>query len=276
MAIARSEYRRIDQEQNKNYKRSLTWIFFTIITLVFSMATFMNPSFMKKQAQTSNGQVIVQKQINEKFDRLATLVGGKSVGNSNLLTQKQTQPIVNVMYDYSLGLHWFKNSDLGIAKNILNIINTAIDDDSASNAQDIRQQLNKQSNNAEYIVIDAFDLTDLTLQANIVTLFFFINIVIIVVCLLSLYSIIEQMKKRSDKRLLIHDIFAAGMRTGIIMMIFYGALAMIPVIVNVEALPLKAFAYWLELASGIFLEAVIVGVVVFVISAVPWQISAPE
>ncbi|MCI7591385.1 MAG: hypothetical protein MSS74_05625, partial [Lactobacillus johnsonii] len=74
---------------------------------------------------------------------------------------------------------------------------------------------------------------------------------------------------------LIHMVAAGGMRAAICMIVIFGLLAFIPTIFDVEGFILN-IGYFLEIASGIFLELVIVGVVLFVISTITWQITSAE
>lgn len=276
MATTRSEMRRLDREQNINYKRRLTLIILCTVSLLFSMLTFMNPSFMKRQIRTNSGSVVVQKQINGNFNRLADLVGGARESHANLLNLEQTLKIKDLTYDYSLGIHWFRSSNTKISSDLYQVINNNIDDSSASETQDIWSQVKKQGKSIPYLLVAAFGLTNLTFVANLTILFFFINIVVVFICIISFITIISAMNKRSATRLIIHDVCGSGMRAGVIMMILFGPLALIPVIFNVETLPLVTLGYWLEIASGVFLEAVIVGAFLFIACAIPWQLSSTK
>lgn len=273
---SRSELRRIDQAQTLHYKRSLTFIFFTIITLTFSLFTFMNPSFMKNQIAKESNSVVVERFVNERFDNFAETIGADRDGdNRNLLTVKQTQPIANALIDYSLGIHWFRAENASVAEQIRQVILHKIDDNSSTEAKSVQDKLKKFNRSGVYSVITGFDLAMTTLAANIETLFLVINIVVIVMCLLAGTSIFKTLNTLVSKRRLTHIVAAAAMWTGGILIIAFTILAIIPLIFNVEGLILN-IGYFLEIASGIFLELVIIGVAVFIISTIVWQLTATE
>ena len=273
---SRANLRRIDQEQNNQYKRTLAFIFFLIISLTMITVTFLNPVFMKKQIRTNNNQALVVKQINVHFDTLANLIGDSADDNSNLLTDNQTQPIADHIIDYTLGLHWVRLSDTELANQILNDIDKNIDQSSTTDAQHIRRKLKLQGNNANYFISQAFSLNVVVLGANIASLLIIVNIIIIIVTIIALISLIKDMKMRSNNRSLIHDITAAGMWTGFWLILICGLLSVIPVFVNIESLNLGTLGYLIEISSTILLDFVIAGVVLYVICAIPWQITATK
>ncbi|QNQ81043.1 hypothetical protein [Lactobacillus sp. PV034] len=276
MEGSRVELRRIDQEESRHDKRALIFIMFTIITLVFSLFTFMNPAFMKKQIAKESNSVVVERFVNEKFDDFAELVGADRNGDANnLLTTKQTQPIADALVDYTLGVHWFKAENASLANEIRYVILHKIDDNSSVEAKSVQKQLKKFSRSGTYTIITGFDLAAVTLCANIETLFLVINLVIIFMCLLAGWSLIKNLKQQVALRQLTHIITAAGMWTGTLLIVIYALLALIPLIFNVEGL-IFSIGYFLEIASGIFLELVIVGVALFIISTITWELSDPK
>lgn len=270
---SRSDLRRMDQEQNNKYKRVLAFIIFLIASLSMITATFLNPIFMKGQIRTSNNQAVVVRQVNSHFDFLASLIGAKTESDSNLLTTNQTQPIADHIIDYSLGFHFVKFNNTNLAKQILDDINKNIDSGASSDAQAVRRGLKKQGGNAIYFVTRAFDLNIITLGANIAVLLLVVNIIIIIVTLIAMWSLISDMKTRSSVKALIHDITAAGMWAGFWLMLIFGILAVIPILFNVETLPIGGLSYLIELSSSVFLDFVIAGVVIYILCAIPWQIT---
>ena len=64
------------------------------------------------------------------------------------------------------------------------------------------------------------------------------------------------------------------MWAGFWLMLSAGILAIIPVIFNVEGL--AVLGYVLEIGSSIFLDFVIAGVILYILSAIPWEISSPN
>lgn len=115
-----------------------------------------------------------------------------------------------------------------------------------------------------------------TLGANICSLLFIVNVVIIVITFISLISLISDMKSKSSLKALIHDITAAGMWSGFWIILIFGLLSIIPIFFNLESLLLGDVGYWIEIASSIFLDFVIVGVVMYVVCAIPWQSTTPN
>lgn len=271
---ARTDLRRINHEQNNQYKRILAFIIFLIVTLIMITGTFLNPFFMKKQIRTSNNQAVIVRQVNGNFDNLADIIGANHEANANLLTVKQTQPIADHVIDYSLGLHWFKVNNVGLAKQILHDINLNIDEGSSSDAQQAEAKLKKQKNNAPYAVISAFNLNTVTLGANIAVMLFLVNIIIVVVTIISMLSLISDMRSRTTIKALVHDCMAAGMWAGFWMIVIFIVLALIPVVFNVESL--ATFGYLIEISSSIFLDNVVAGVIIYILCAIPWQITSAD
>lgn len=274
VAGKRADLRRIGQEQNTQYKRTLAFVIFLIVTLVMVSITFLNPLFMKGQIRTSNNRAVIVRQVNSHFDTLADLIGASHEEDSNLLTVEQTQPIADHVIDYALGFHMVKVNNLDLAKQILHDINNNIDKGASSDAQRVNNRLKKQRSNAPYLVAQAFELNVVTLGANIAVLLLIVNIIIVIVTILTLISLVSDMKSRSSTRTLVHDITAAGMWAGFWLIFACGILALIPVVFNVETLPFMGLGYLLEISSSVFLEFVIVGVVIFILCAIPWQITS--
>lgn len=273
---SRANIRRIDQEQNSTYKRTLSFIIFLIISLVMITGTFLNPFFMKGQIRTSNNQSIVVRQVNEHFDTLARLIGDSQDDNSNLLTVAQTQPIADHVIDYSLGLHLVRVNYNKLANQIMDDIDKNIDQGSSTGAQHINRKLKQQKENAVNFVGQAFSLNIVMLGANIATLVFIVNIIIIVASIIALISLIRDMKERTSIRTLVHDITASGMWSGFWLILINGILSIIPVFINVESLNLGGLGYLIEISSSIFLDFVIVGVIVYIICAIPWQATTAK
>ena len=273
---SRSELRRLDQAQTTHYKRSLTFIIFTVITLTFSLFTFMNPGFMKNQIAKESNSVVAERFVNQRFDNFAETIGAERQGNvSNLLTVTQTQPIADAMIDYTLGIHWFRAENASLAKQIRKVILTKIDDNSSTEAKSVQNKLKKYNQSGIYSVITGFELAQTTLAANVETLFLVINIVVIVMCLLAGYSILREMHDLLPTKRLIHLVTSAGMWTGGLLIVIFALFALVPLIFNVEGLILN-IGYFLEIASGIFLELVIIGAGVFIISTIVWQLTSNE
>jgi hypothetical protein len=279
MAVrTRSELRRIDQAQTVHDKRSFGIAIFTIVVLFFSLVTFMNPIFMKSQiAKESNG-VVAERYINQKFDNFAAAIGtDRSSNNStnNLLTVKQTRPIANAMIDYTLGVHLFRAENSSLASQIRKVILTKIDDNSSMEAKSVQEKLKKNKESGLYAIITSFGLANATLAANVELVFLILNILVIIFVGILAYQQIKRLKEIVSTGRLIHMFAAGGMRASLGLIVVFGLLAFIPTIFNVEGLILN-IGYFLEIASGIFLELVIVGVVLFVISTVTWQLTSAK
>ena len=265
---------RINQEQNNQYKQVLSFIIFLIVSLTMITATFLNPFFMKGQIRNSSNEAVVVRQINKHFDALAETIGANKNGNANLLTTKQTQPIADHIIDYTLGTPWFKFSNMKLAKQILHDIDLNIDQGSSSDAQLVQEKLKEQENNAPFDVIDTFNLNTITLGGNIAFILLIVNVIILIMAIISLRSLISDMKLFFNSKMLTHEVTACGMWAGFWLILIAGILAIIPVIFNVEGLAVLGFV--LEISSSIFLDFVIVGVVLYILSAIPWEISSPN
>lgn len=276
MTGSRVQAYRIDQEQTNNFKREMAFAIFVVISLLLICCMFLNSAFMKKQIRTSNNQAVITRQVNSHFDTLARYVGDSQGGSSNLLTSSETLPIADHVIDYSLGIHFIRLDSLELAQQILHDINLNIDTDSSSDAQQIRRDLKKQRANAPYIVNTAFNLNVVSLGANIAIALLLLNAIIIILTVISIVALIKEMQLRMAKKTLIHDIAAGGMWAGFWLIIIYGILSFIPVLFNVENLGIGELAYLIEISSSVFLEFVIVGTIVFILSAIPWQITATD
>ena len=271
---ARDGLHRISQEQNNQYKQVLSFIIFLIVSLTMITVTFLNPFFMKGQMRNSSNEAVVVRQINKHFDALAETIGANKNGNANLLTTKQTQPIADHIIDYTLGTPWFKFSNMKLAKQILHDIDLNIDQGASSDAQLVQEKLKEQKNNAPFDVIDTFNLNTITLGGNIAFILLIVNVIILIMAVISLRSLISDMKLFFNSKMLTHEITASGMWAGFWLILIAGILAVIPVIFNVEGLAVLGFV--LEISSSIFLDFVIVGVVLYILSAIPWEISSPN
>ena len=269
----RADLRRMGYEQNNQYKRLLAFVIFLIAALSLITATFLNPIFMKKQIRTSYNRAVVVRQVNKNYDSLADLINADSEDNSNLLSDTQTQPIADHIIDYSLGIHWFKVTSLPLANQILSDIDQGIAKGSSSGAQEVNRKLKKQGTNAPYAIIKAFNLSVITLGANIAGLLFIVNLIIIIVTIITMVSLLNDMKSRATIRMVIHDTMAAGMWAGFWLILISGLLALVPVIFNVDNIE---FGVLLEIGSSVFLEYVIAGVIIYIICAIPWQITAAK
>ena len=271
---AREGLHRINQEQNNQYKQVLSFIIFLIVSLTMITATFLNPFFMKGQIRNSSNEAVVVRQINKHFDALAETIGANKNGNANLLTTKQTQPIADHIIDYTLGTPWFKFSNIKLAKQILHDIDLNIDQGASSDAQLVQEKLKEQENNAPFDVIDTFNLNTITLGGNIAFILLIVNVIILIMAIISLRSLISDMKLFFNSKMLTHEVTACGMWAGFWLILIAGISAIIPVIFNVEGLAVLGFV--LEISSSIFLDFVIVGVVLYILSAIPWEISSPN
>ena len=269
----RADLRRMGYEQNNQYKRLLAFVIFLIAALSLITATFLNPIFMKKQIRTSYNRAVVVRQVNKNYDSLADLINADSEDNSNLLSDTQTQPIADHIIDYSLGIHWFKVTSLPLANQILSDIDQGIAKGSSSGAQEVNRKLKKQGTNAPYAIIKAFNLSVITLGANIAGLLFIVNLIIIIVTIITMVSLLNDMKSRATIRMVIHDTMAAGMWAGFWVILISGLLAVVPVIFDVDNIEL---GFLLEIGSSVFLEYVIAGVIIYIICAIPWQITAAK
>ena len=271
---ARDGLHRINREQNEDYKKVLSFIIFLIVSLTMITATFLNPFFMKGQIRSNSNEAVVVRQINKHFDALAEIIGANKNGNANLLTTKQTQPIADHIIDYTLGMPWFKFSNMKLAKQILHDIDLNVDQGVSSDAQLVQEKLKEQENNASYDVIDAFNLNTITLGGNVAFILLIVNVIILIMAIISLRSLISDMKLFLNSKMLTHEVTASGMWAGFWLILIAGVLAVIPVIFNVESL--AVLGYVLEISSSIFLDFVIIGVVLYILSAIPWEISSPN
>lgn len=276
MTDSRVKVYRVDQQQSNSFKREMAFAIFVIISLFLICCMFLNPAFMKGQIRSSNNRAVVTRQINGHFDTLARYVGDDQGQSSNLLTDRETLPIADRIIDYSLGIHWPRLSSLELGQQILHDINLNIDTDSSSEAQQINHDLKKQKANAVYIVNTAFNLSVVSLGANIVLVLWAVNLIIIILTVISMLALIQEMKVRLAGRTLIHDVAAGTMWAGFWLMLIYGLFSLVPVFFNVENLVWGELAYLIELSSSVFLEFVIAGAIIFVLAAIPWQITATE
>lgn len=271
---AQNSLRRVKPEQNLEYKRVSSFCILLVVTLVMTTVTFLNPFFMKGQLRTNNNEAVIVRHVNNHFNELAKVIGANKDVNSNLLTTKQTQPIANHIIDYAIGVPWFKFNNIKLAQQILHDIESNIDQEASSDAQLVQKRLKRQGKNAPYDVIDAFNLDLVTLGGNIAFVILVVNITLFIMIIISLRSLINDMLMVMNSKTLVHTITAAGMWAGFWLILISGILAMIPIIFNVDEIAVLGCI--LEIGSSIFLDYVIAGVVLYILSAIPWEISSPN
>lgn len=269
---ARDDLRKATEQQKSQYKRGLSFIIYLIVVLTMTTLTFLNPFFMKGQLRTDSNQAVIVRQVNKHFDTLASEIGANQNGSANLLTTKQTQPIADHIIDYTLGTFGFKFSNLHLANQILLDIDRNIDQESSSDAQLVRQKLKKQRNNAPYEVADAFSLQTVTIGGNVAFIFLLINLVLLVMAAISIRSLVSEMKTTMSSKALTHEVTASCMWTGFWVILIAGILALVPIVINVDQV--AVFGYILEISSSIFLDFVIVGVILYVFSAIVWEFTS--
>lgn len=268
---ARDDLRRVTQEQNDQYQKVLSFIIYLIVTLIMVTVTFLNPFFMKNQIRTDNNEAIIVRQVNKHFDTLANEIGANKNGNANLLTTKQTQPIADHIIDYTLG-SFFKFNNLNLANQILYDIDLNIDQGASSDAQLVQQKLKKQGSNAPYEVVDAFSLNTMMVGSNVATALLLLNIIVLIMAAISLRSLISDLRTEMTSKKLTHTITGAAMWASFWLMLIAGIIALIPIVINVREI--AVFGYILEISSSIFLDFVIVGVVLYILSAILWEFTA--
>ena len=212
--------------------------------------------------------------VNSHFNRLATIVGGSS-DDENLISDEQARAVEDLIIDYKYGWHFLHTDDTRLANSIKKVILVSEKTDSSQVAS-VRKKLGKQKSSATYIVANAFDLAGVMLEANIVTIVRIINLLAIAVCLIALQSLLSDAFGRIIFKSALHEAMAGLMWAGFFMMLVYGLLAMIPILMDTSVIAFADFGYWLEIASGVFLDFVIAGAIIFVISAIPWQASARD
>lgn len=254
------------------YKRPMAFVAFLLVSLLLVMGTFLNPSFMKQTIKTESNTVIISKQINSHFNRLTTIVNGSS-DDENLLSDEQALEVADLIIDYKYGFHLIQTSDTALANQIKQVILKSEKTDSSQVAT-VRKKLKKQKTSATYIVANAFDLATVLLEANLVTIVRLVAVIVIILCIVAIVSIFKEAFKSHTKRAVIHDLTAGLMWTAFWLMLIYGLMALVPIFFDTSVITALDLGYWLEIASGVFLNYVIVGAALYVISAIPWQVTS--
>ena len=254
------------------YKRPMAFVAFLLVSLLLVMGTFLNPSFMKQTIKTESNTVIISKQINSHFNRLTTIVNGNS-DDENLLSDEQALEVADLIIDYKYGFHLIQTSDTALANQIKQVILKSEKTDSSQVAT-VRKKLRKQKTSATYIVANAFDLATVLLEANLVTIVRLVAVIVIILCIVAIVSIFKEAFKSHTKRAVIHDLTAGLMWTAFWLMLIYGLMALVPIFFDTSVITALDLGYWLEIASGVFLNYVIVGAALYVISAIPWQVTS--
>ena len=250
----------------------MAFVAFLLVSLLLVMGTFLNPSFMKQTIKTESNTVIISKQINSHFNRLATIVNGNS-DDENLLSDEQALEVADLIIDYKYGFHLVQTSDTALANQIKQVILKSEKTDSSQVAT-VRKKLKKQKTSATYIVANAFDLATVLLEANLVTIVRLVAVIVIILCIVAIISIFKEAFKSHTKRAVIHDLTAGLMWTAFWLMLIYGLMALVPIFFDTSGITALDLGYWLEIASGVFLNYVIVGAALYVISAIPWQVTS--
>lgn len=254
------------------YKRPMAFVAFLLVSLLLVMGTFLNPSFMKQTIKTESNTVIISKQINSHFNRLTTIVNGNS-DDENLLSDEQALEVADLIIDYKYGFHLVQTSDTALANQIKQVILKSEKTDSSQVAT-VRKKLKKQKTSATYIVANAFDLATILLEANLVTIVRLAAVIVIILCIVAIVSIFKEAFNSHTKRAVIHDLTAGLMWTAFWLMLIYGLMALVPIFFDTSGIMALDLGYWLEIASGVFLNYVIVGAALYVISAIPWQVTS--
>lgn len=254
------------------YKRPMAFVAFLLVSLLLIMGTFLNPSFMKRTIKTESNTVVISKQINSHFNRLATIVNGNS-DDENLLSDEQALEVADLIIDYKYGFHLVQTNDTELANQIKQVILKSEKTDS-SQVRSIRKKLKKQKTSATYIVANAFDLATVLLEANLVTIVRLVAVIVIILCIVAIVSIFKEAFKSHTKRAVIHDLTAGLMWTAFWLMLIYGLMALVPIFFDTSSITALDLGYWLEIASGVFLNYVIVGAALYVVSAIPWQVTS--
>lgn len=254
------------------YKRPMAFVAFLLVSLLLVMGTFLNPSFMKQTIKTESNTVIISKQINSHFNRLTTIVNGNS-DDENLLSDEQALEVADLIIDYKYGFHLIQTSDTALANQIKQVILKSEKTDSSQVAT-VRKKLKKQKTSATYIVANAFDLATVLLEANLVTIVRLVAVIVIILCIVAIVSIFKEAFKSHTKRAVIHDLTAGLMWTAFWLMLIYGLMALVPIFFDTSVITPLDLGYWLEIASGVFLNYVIVGAALYVVSAIPWQVTS--
>ncbi|MCT6807417.1 MAG: hypothetical protein M3026_04405, partial [Bombilactobacillus sp.] len=153
-------------------------------------------------------------------------------------------------------------------------IDLNIDQGASSDAQLVQQKLKKQGSNAPYEVVDAFSLNTMMVGSNVATALLLLNIIVLVMAAISLRSLISDLRTEMTSKKLTHTITGAAMWASFWLMLIAGIIALIPIVFNVREI--AVFGYILEISSSIFLDFVIVGVVLYILSAILWEFTAQE
>ena len=251
------------------YKRPLAFIAFLLLSLLLATGTFLNPAFMKETIKTDSNTVVISQQVNSHFNRLATIVNGSS-DEKNLISDDQAREVADLIIDYKYGWHFIHTSNLDLAKDIKAVILKKEQTDT-DQVTAIRKKLKKQSDSSVPIVSNAFDLATVMLEANLITIIRIVNLLVIPLCLVAVVSILREAFASHTKRAVVHDMTAGLMWTAFWFILVYGLLAMVPIFMDTSVITVADLGYWLEIASGVFLDFVIAGVILYVVIANPSQ-----
>ena len=107
-----------------------------------------------------------------------------------------------------------------------------------------------------------------------ITIIRIVNLLVILLCLVAVVSILREAFASHTKRAVVHDMTAGLMWTAFWFILVYGLLAMVPIFMDTSVITVADLGYWLEIASGVFLDFVIAGVILYVVSAIPWQATS--
>ncbi len=272
----RSDMHRINQEENSKYRGFLGFSIFILVAVAFFMGTIMNPGFMKNQIAKDSNIEVVNNAVNARFDSFANYLGSDKDSDKNLLNSTQTLPIANELLDYTLGFHWFKTDTSELAKDIQKLLVQKIDDDSSTEAKSVQKLINKSEFTAQYAVASGFDLDTVLKFANAVTLGWIIGGAIILLAALMIISVILRLKHYFGPREIIHNFFGSSMWAGAFLIGIFGIISILPSVMNVERVFGQTAGLMLEVGSGIFLELVIVGVGLFIVSVIPFNLSTTK
>ncbi|MDO4912714.1 MAG: hypothetical protein Q3960_04075 [Lactobacillus sp.] len=267
--------RRVTNDQKNHYKRILAWVAFMAVSILMTLLTFFNPYYMKQQIRQSANEVVVTKQANVHFNTLAKYLNAYDDQTASSLTTNELLPIADELIDWTLGVHAFRTSDTLLASNIYDHLKKNISNSSTVGAKEVKKRMLKNPAASLSYIDAAYSLSVVSLTGNLELILFAVGVILLISIVVMLKSFLQEMgSSLQSRKMFIHEVSAAIMWMAFWTIFIYGLLSVLPIFISLDNLGLGIIAFLFETSSPTFLNFVIAGVVLYIISAISWQATS--
>lgn len=231
--------------------------FFFLFISVFTMLTFLNPSFIKGQLQKDANQSMITQAANDEVVGFIKDMGEEEPDEKDILTTTQSTPIAIAIADYALGIHGYDTDHTALGVKIQKILTTTIDDNSSDEAKDVKDVIDEKPNTAKYAISSGFHLNEVTMASNVVTTMFIILGLIALFTLFSIIYLIVKYRHSERRRQLFNQFFGGLTWASFILIAAFLVLAIVPMFLDFTTILPIIPAIIVNISSDVFLELII-------------------